>query len=629
MITLTLNNSYQFIGKTDDVRCADNYYYTVLLYAKTEGYAATGRHLVSVKMRLACYKNSTFYGYYTDGSVKVGTASAISWDGQQIPNRAWNASSITEGGVTYPRWIDLKEGTAVVDVGYGVARDVAITASWQRNAISGTPPTWLPYSNTISANITVTLPAIAGASTITSASNVTLGDNCSVTWTPQAESLRYKLKFSIGNWSYTTDLLHPNKTTAYTYAGYTFLVDEVAKYVPKKTGTMTATLYTYSMNTSADTLEESLIGSDNETFTVTVPENEATKPTISMAISPGIDPSASVGDIYIQSKSKVIGELEASLKYGAEIKELSLIVEGTAYSDPFVSDILKGSGKLLVTGFVKDSRDHYATVNEEITVIPYSKPILQAASGESNIVAARCDENGNLNDTGTGLKIKAKIAYEKVIANGEQNNYGKIQYRYRVEGGAWPDNWVTILDTSSSTATEVNTKVSATLDITKNYQVQVRAVDNIEEPEPITLSVPSEKVYMHRPPFGRGMGLGGYTEGDPDGVGNLDIHWKTRLRGGLYLLKDGKWITDKSLPLPRGAVTEGWNPNNIASGVYEVSEYPLTTYQGEVVMETGVLVQMSVDANDDVLIQLAFPIDGNIPAYRIRMSGLWTDWIHL
>lgn len=617
-----LNNEYQYIGRTSGVSCDRGWNYYILLYAKTTGDIATGKHTVSVKMRLVCDVASTFYGYYTDGSVKVDGVSAIFWDGQQVPNSIWNTSSITEGGIKYPRWIDLKEGTAVVDIGYGAAKDVKIDATWHRNSINSTPPGWLPYTTQITASITVTLPMIASASTITSAGDVTLGNACSVTWTPQAASFRYKLKFAIGDWSYTTGVIHPNKTTAYTYTGYQLPI-EVANQVKTKTGTMTVTLYTYS-----DSNATAQIGSaDSETFTVTVPENEDTRPTVSMVLAPVSELSAPFDSLYIQGKSKVQASLEFSLKYGATVDDSNITVDGVVYGTPYESGYLTKDGELSVQGFVKDSRGHTGIADGKITVIPYSKPIVQAASGESNIVAARCDSNGKLSDSGTYLKIKAKLIYEKVMSAGVQHNFGKIQYRYRAEGGLWSD-WHTILDSTSSSDTEVTTGalLSGALSVKTNYQVQVQAVDNLTaETTPVTLILPSDDVYMDRPAGGYGMGLGGYCTGP----GNFDVYWRTKARGGLSLFNEaGEELNLNSiLPLPRGPLEDGWNPNDIANGVHEVSTYPLKDPMGNVLMETGVLIQLAATTDGFVKIQMAFPTDSFTPVYRIKFYTNWSDWL--
>lgn len=503
----TLNSTYQYIGRTSGVSSERGWNFYVLLYAKTTGDISTGKHTVGVKMRLVCDVASTFYGYLTDGSVKVNGVSAIYWDGVKVPDAAWNTTSITEGGITYPRWIDLREGTAVVDVGFGAAKDVQITASWQRNAISGTIPAWLPYTTTISANITVTLPMIASASAITAAGNVTLGNACSVTWTPQAASFRYKLKFSIGNWSYTTGVIHPNKTTAYTYSEYVIPID-VANQVPTKTGTMTATLYAYS--DSAATVQ---IGSaTTRTFTVTVPDNSTTKPTVTMTLTPvGNLPSAFSG-LYLQGQTKVKATLSATGKYGADIDYYTMKVDGVAYGSgqAYTSGYLTEIGSRTVYGYATDKRTHTGEAQKTITVIAYSKPKLE------NVSAYRCDKDGNASDTGTYLKIKAKRGYSPVLSGGVQKNFCKIQYQYKKEGGSF-SSWETILESSSLTSDEVVTapRLNGYLVATSNYIVQIRAIDDVGNYAMVTVYVPSDKIYSHENGEINSFGFGTYVE-EPD-----------------------------------------------------------------------------------------------------------------
>ena len=319
--------------------------------------------------------------------------------------------------------------------------------------------------------------------------------------------------------------------------------------------------------------------------------------------------------------------LTPTTQYGADVETTSITVEGVDYAYPFESGYLTQYGEQEIIGHVKDARGHTGTATQKITVIAYSAPKVQAASNESNIVARRCDKDGNFKDDGTYLKIKAKLVYEKVMVDGVQKNIGLLQYRYREEGGVWSE-WVTILDSRSSTATEVTTGalLNGALSTTDNYQVQVRAIDNIVIPEPVQLSVASETVYMDRPAGGRSMGLGGYAQGN----GNLDIYWKTKARGGLSLFTEsGEELSATDIvPLPRGEVAAGWNPNSISNGLHVVenSAYPLKDAMGNVLMENGVLVQMAAVAGGSVLLQMALPTDSYSPVYRIRWYGLWTDW---
>ena len=619
-----LNSTYQYIGRSNAVNCPSGWKYYTLLYAKTTGDFTTGKHTVSVKMRIACDTTSSFHLWSTTAFTKVDGVTAFSWNGQQIPSASWNADTLTEGGYTYKRWIDLKEGTVVVNAGFGQAKEITINSSWSLDRTENSPG-WLPYQEVpITASIKVTLPMLASASTITNAPDATLKTKCSITWTPQAASFRYRLKFSIGDWEDMTEVIHPNKTTAYTYTGYTFPI-EVASRITTRTGTMTATLYTYS-----DSNASTLVGtSAPKTFTVTVPRVTETNPTISMSLDPVSTLAAPFDSMYIQGKSKVKATLDISTNLGASILESKVTVDGVVYGEPYETGYLTKAGVLTVKGSVKDSREYIVLCSSEINVIQYSKPKIQVVSGESNVVAARCDANGEPSSNGTYLKIKAKIGYEKVIANGVQNNFGKIQYRYKAVGTAPYSEWQTILDTETSESEEIITEplLNGTLSVKNSYHVQIRAKDYIEESEPITLYVASDTVYMDRPAGGRSMGLGGYSTG----AGKLDVYWKTMARGGLSLINnEGDEISvDNTLPLPRGELAEGWSPNAIANGVHVVANgnYPLKNETGNtVVMGNGILIQMSATVNGSMKIQMAFPTDANPPAYRIFQEDQWTPW---
>lgn len=468
---------------------------------------------------------------------------------------------------------------------------------------------------------TIALTTIPRASVITSVSDVTLGNNCSVTWMPLAPSFRYKLKFAIGGWSYTTGVIHPMRTTAYTYTGYTFPI-EVANQVLTRAGNMTATLYSYS-----DSGATAQIGSaSSKTFTVTVPENYATRPTVSMSLSPVSTLDAPFNSLYIQGHSKVKATLTPSTKYGASVAASNITVGGVTYDSPYESAILTQAGKQSVKGLVKDSRGYYGTIYKEIDVIPYSKPYVRSKSGETDIIAARCDASSNFSDSGTYLKIKAKVVYEKVISNGTQNNFAKIQFRYRKEGGAY-SAWQTILDSKTQNSDEVITAplLNGGLDVKSNYQVQIMASDELYTSAPVTIAVPSDSAYMDRPAGGKSMAIGGYSTG----AGIFDVYWRTKARGGLSVFDAmGNEIPlDSTMPIPRNQVPEGWNPDALDCGVHVVANNRALKQGDSVIMYNGVLIQMNGDVAGNVKLQLALPTDTNrSPMYRICWYSNWSDW---
>ena len=121
-----LTGDYQYIGRSSAVSCSAGWNYYILLYAKTSGNISTGKHTVTVLMRLACTSDSSFYGYRTDGSVTVAGTNAIAWSNAQKPAAAWGGA-LTVGGVYYYHYVDLGEGSVEVNTGWGAAKAGAST----------------------------------------------------------------------------------------------------------------------------------------------------------------------------------------------------------------------------------------------------------------------------------------------------------------------------------------------------------------------------------------------------------------------------------------------------------------------------------------------------------------------
>lgn len=469
---------------------------------------------------------------------------------------------------------------------------------------------------------TFTLDTVPRASAIESAGAVTLGKACNVKWIPASASFRYKLKFTIGSWSDTTDAIHPNTKSSFTYNAHAIALD-AANQIPGKTGTMTVTLYTYS-----DAAATKQIGSaDSETFTVTVPETDETRPTVkSMSVSPVSTLSAPFNGLYIQGHSKVKATLEFETEYNSSVAASNITVEGITYQSPYESAILNKPGTVSIKATVKDSRGYYGTNYREIDVIPYSKPYVKAMSGQSNVIAGRCDASGNMTDSGTYLKIKAKTVFSKVISGGVQYNYGKLKYRYRKEGGSF-SAWETILDYKTDGSDDVITPpmLNGALDIKANYQVQIIATDELYDSEPVTLAVPSDDVYMDRPAGGKSMGLGGYSTGN----GLLDVYWKIKARGGLSLFdaKGTEIPLDSTMPIPRDQIKGTWNPDALDCGIYVVTDSAPLKSGETVIMYNGVLIQMKGTVGDYVKFQLTLPVDGNkSPMYRVNWYSNWSAW---
>lgn len=455
------------------------------------------------------YYKRTNSGYTTSGTGDF----TITIDGQSTTAKSKQMAIGTA-------WVKAVSKTQKVYHNSDGTKTITISAS---GGMSGTTLTSTSCSSTSD------LDTIPRASTITSASNKTLVDACAVTWTPLSTAFRYKLKFALGTWEDTTDVIHPNTTSSYTYTGYEFPI-EVAEQFPNATsGTMTATLYTYS--DSDATIQ---VGStSSNTFTVAIPNNSSTQPVVTMSLAPIHSLNSKFASVYVQGKSKVQATLSAEGKYGASIDESSYKMSAlgkTDSSSPYQSDYLTTTGTVEVTGYATDSRGFTGTKKQSITVIPYSRPKIIPASGESSIICARCDANGNLSESGTYLKIKAKRSYSKV-ESGTQLNFCAIRYRCKPSTNASfsDSDWVTIL-AKNSTSDEISTGPIANVvsNTSISYIVEVGVVDDVGESSSLKITVPTSSVDFHLRNGGNGAAFGKYSEREKtvDIAGDWDLYYK-------------------------------------------------------------------------------------------------------
>ena len=478
---------------------------------------ASNTHAISIDK--ICLISTNWYGftYYLDGTVSVENVTLVSFSSSAGGHSCIVDSQYDEypvkaaSGFSAPPWYS-GEITGNADG----SCSVTITLNFRGLTINGDGANGF----SVSGSSTVALTTIPRASAISSAGNVTLGNKCSVKWTPASMSFRYKLKFSLGNWSYTTEAINPGTTSAYTYTGYTIPLD-VAGYISStsKTGTMTVALYTYS-----DAACSIMVGSvSTKTLTVTIPENASTKPSVSLTGAPASSLSSPFSDIFIQGMSKFQATITSSGKYGAAIASQKLTIEGKSYGAPYISGFIASSGDVTVKASVTDSRGFTGEVQKTITVIPYQKPKLLPGAGESGIICARCDASGSLTESGTYLKIVAGRSYSKVTVDDAQNNFCEIRYRYRLESANTFSDWITLLGKSDISADTVNSGAIANVVASAQsaYVVQLGVADDVGETDAIQFIIPTDFVTVDCPDAyaGRRMGLFRYVDGtEEDGV---------------------------------------------------------------------------------------------------------------
>ena len=272
------------------------------------------------------------------------------------------------------------------------------------------------YSGTISLN---TIPR---SSSITSASKITLGNKCSIKWTPASDKFRYKLKFSLGNWSYTTGYISPKTTNAYTYTGYTIPASEsIYKQLPNDPdGTMKATLYTY--NASGD---DPIGSAHSKTFEVVIPSS--VKPTageFKLTPAPVTIGGTSYDDYLIKGINKLTFSASGfTAGSGSSIKSYTFSgpsISTTQTSNSVSINSVNTAGPLPYKVTVTDTRERSVVVEKTIECYDYCKPSITLKTTRKNkdvtcVYKVSYASINGLNSAKVDIYIDGKIA--KTISN--------------------------------------------------------------------------------------------------------------------------------------------------------------------------------------------------------------------
>jgi hypothetical protein len=363
----------------------------------------------------------------------------------------------------------------------------------------------------------VTLTPIKRASDISFASDVTLGEEgLLLKWTPLSASMTYRVMMALGEWSQTSGVIAPPSTAEYSWSSPSLDIS-LARYITTSTeGSLLVKLYSYS-----DAAGEVLVGENSVTVTATVPDTIDTLPTISVTLSPQSSLPEALAARYVQGLSAVRAICTAEGKYGASIVKYTLNVDGVSYTSEegeLVSDVIKNRGWMYVECAAVDSRGHSVGRVQRISVLGYTRPRVVPVGSESEIVCARCNEEGALSPTGAYLMIRAAREYNVMREGIIQRNYCTLRYRYRSEGEESFSAWRTllppdVLDTNDYVSPPMSGIVPS---VSTVYVVQIGVVDSVGESAATAeeFIIPTDEVAIDVPKKykGRRIGIGGYAK---------------------------------------------------------------------------------------------------------------------
>ena len=457
--------------------------------------ADTASNKSTVTAALYYKRNNT--GYTTYGS---GTFS-ITING--VKTSVTKVLTITESA-----WVKAVEATETVSHNSDGSKSISISAS------GSIPDTSL---SSTAVNGTVALDTIPRASTIDYLSCATkyFNGNMTYKYTPKSANYynRCNISLNLDGTYYAVKSINLGKQTASQKTATVTLSEDELSIIYNKLPSTTKGTLRFTFRTYSDSGYSTQIGDAGyKEITLYIPNISATQPTATMTLTPVSSLASPFNTLYIKGRSKVDANFtNGSGKYGASIVSYKITVEGKTYGSPYTSAYLTSNGSVTVTGTVTDSRGYSRAYKQTITVLSYTEPKILPISGESEVVAARCDSSGNISDSGKYLKIKAKRSYNKVVSSGTQKNFCYIRYRYKAEGGSY-SSWTTILATTASSDSVTTGALLGTLDVKTSYLVQVQAIDTMGETSTANISIPTERIYWHRAGSINSFGFGEYVD---------------------------------------------------------------------------------------------------------------------
>lgn len=487
-------------------------------------------------------KASTYTGYYyLDGTIKIDGTTAVTFS-SAIGNHFIGCSSKNVYASVYshknaPPW-------TVSDIAHASDGSKSVTISVDVRGY--TVEDNLGSGCRVATSKSVTLTTIPRASTLDALSCATSYFTGKLTYkyTPKSSSFYNRCNITLnqdGTYIAVKTINLGQKGASQQTATVTLSSSEletIYKKLPNATkGVLRFTFRTYSDSGYSNQVGDAVY----KEVTLTIPDNSTTKADVSMSLAPvGSLPDAFAG-LYIQGRTKVKATLSAEGKHDATIKSYSMKVDGITYDsdDNYTSEYLTKADKFTVYGYAKDSRGYTGSTSKDITVISYAKPKIL------DVVAARCDADGNLSDSGTYLKISAERVYSPVKSDDVQKNFCKIRYRYKLATATSYSAWTTILakDNLTSDKVETDALLGGVLSIASSYHVQVQAIDDMGESASSIITVPTDRVYWHRDGARNSFTFGGYVEEDNTFAiaGGIDFVVKS-LDGESVKVSDTGWI---------------------------------------------------------------------------------------
>lgn len=380
-------------------------------------------------------------------------------------------------------------------------------------------------SRPLSGGGTYSLTTIPRASDISASKNVYFGDSCQVTWTPLSKSFYYKLRFSMGSWEETTDVIHPNTTEPYLFAGYKIPLDASRQIPNTMSGKMTVSLYSYNNSDCTNQVGTTSTSS----FIVTLSEDIVPViNTCSVLLDNSANETVSAWDIPLAGFTKINLKASASGVYGSTITNFNISGDYkaivTAVSEEgsldYTGSIISTSGNKRFNITCTDSRGRTSKIfqTDIISFLPYMPPRIRKLTMSKETV-------------GDSEQMIATSIWEFDSIGGRNSATAKVYYKQSTS-----EDWTIH---SGIMQNDIPFYLSdLKLSELSSYNFKVVVTDGIGKVSQKEAFSSTKTVLMDFQAGGNGLGIGKICEIDNDNLGtkSMEVSMDSYFWGNMNLM---------------------------------------------------------------------------------------------
>ena len=410
-----------------------------------------------------------------------------------------------------------------------------------------------------------------------------LGGKITIKTNRDNTNYRHALYFSWGA-SYNDVFIADGITDSYTWT----IPKELANKIPRGTAGVL-----YLRLTTNDISTNTYVGSSTISKTISVPNTDEFKPSITDITLSEVGNVATNLGIWVEKQSKIKGLVKCAQAYSSPLESVKIEVNNTTFTElnlNFTTDFLTVKGEHVIKATVTDARGRSKTFEKKINVLPYENPYITSA----NIVRASA--------------TTAKLTLIGGITALNNTNAKSYYYKYKLKEDDYYSDAITIENDSYT----INKSITITGLEDTQYDFLVGIQDSYKPTEKGEIYLPSNsKVWNVSKDKKKFAFFGKAVKEGLQVFGSIFDRFGTEIRNGLAAYGGSSSPIDPDTTAEELMLT---NLNTPTSGFWYVKTMFYST--------------KSATANRT---QVAYPFNAGNPVskiyYRYYAGGVWSDWI--